>query len=51
MPHWTLQYDPSSYSDPEAFKPERWLEGGELGGDESNYTDFYVPFSAGSRSR
>lgn len=39
-------FNPKYYSDPHAFKPERWLEG------EANKvnTFLYTPFSAGARN-
>ena len=39
----TVHLDPSAYEDPEAFRPERWLEGSPPG-------QAWIPFGAGRRS-
>ena len=40
--------DPENFSDPESFRPERWLDAGGHGGNGHN-THAFLPFGAGPR--
>jgi cytochrome P450 len=48
VPIWLLHRHPDYWSEPESFKPERWLNSGQA---ERKFQPFaYLPFSAGSRN-
>lgn len=44
---WTTNFDPRYYPAPDAFRPERWLDGGGLSADAR---DAHQPFSLGPRA-
>lgn len=45
VPTFTVHHDPEVWGDPQAFRPERWLEP-----DAKKYERGYMPFSYGPRS-
>ncbi|MQL82677.1 hypothetical protein Taro_015145 [Colocasia esculenta] len=48
---WKLHRDPRVWADPEAFRPERFLAGGEAAGVDVRGKQFhYLPFSSGRRA-
>lgn len=48
LPTYTLHHDPTLFSDPWSFKPERWLEGSEE--ERNNLRKYVIPFTLGRHS-
>jgi cytochrome P450 len=48
VPTYTLHHDPTLFSDPWTFKPERWLEGSEE--ERDNLKRYVIPFTLGKHS-
>ena len=51
LSQWVVHRDPRWWSDPEVFRPERWLEGGSRpgGASQSRPKFSYFPFGGGAR--
>ncbi|KEF61168.1 uncharacterized protein A1O9_02733 [Exophiala aquamarina CBS 119918] len=47
MQCYTTHRDPVAFPDPEAFKPERWMEGNDV---TTEMKELFMPFSKGSRA-
>jgi cytochrome P450 len=46
---WSMHRHPSLWTEPEAFRPERWLEKGPDGGERLVQSDAFIPFGIGPR--
>lgn len=46
VPTYVVHRDPTIFSDPDEFRPERWLEDGE---EAKQMRDAFIPFSTGAR--
>jgi cytochrome P450 len=48
VPTYTLHHEPTLFSDPWSFKPERWLEGSDE--ERENLKRYVIPFTLGKHS-
>ena len=46
---YSFHHDPKIYKDPEAFKPERWIEGTPEYNADSHVPGKWMPFGEGTR--
>lgn len=49
VPAYTLHHDPAIYTDAEAFKPERWIEGTPEYAADKHMPGKWMPFGEGTR--
>jgi cytochrome P450 len=49
VPVYAIHHDPEIYTDPEVFKPERWLEGTPEYAADKHMAGKWMPFGEGTR--